>query len=175
MKRWRFSYLRFYSPCDFILFLLSFSFPVSPANSDSHHYASALLLQLLRGLPWPLVTPPQAILQTSTEQMSPCLTVGLLLLRWVNPTHDGLPPTGFQYSPSTSLQDKTYLSEELATHACLCSHHSPHWRALRLPWPFPESRQTSKARFSAVSLWVKLLPPARVHWGLSLFAAVFLY
>ena len=50
-EKMRFSYLQFYSPCDFILFLPSFSFPLSPANSDSHHYASALLLQPLRGLP----------------------------------------------------------------------------------------------------------------------------
>lgn len=59
---------------------------------------------------------------------------------------------------------------------CFCFHTI---LLLRKPSIFPDTSWISRhfeVQVSAVTSWVKLLPPALVHWGLSLFAALcFLY
>lgn len=80
-KTGMFSYLSFNLYVILMLFLLSFSFPLLPTHSDFHYYTSELLLQLLSVFPCRLVMPPQAILQTSPQHMSPDCPLDL---QWVS-------------------------------------------------------------------------------------------
>lgn len=147
-----FVYVSLCSQCDFdpISPFPSISTLTNPSSS-SHPCTPGLLFRLFSGFPWAPVTPPQAILQTSTEQKSlysPSTdSRSLLACQSEPPACPSGPPTVCLQQISILLlppymasltQHEIWSSEEAAIHTCLCSHRPPQPKALRLPCYTPE-------------------------------------